>query len=238
MRRKIFYILLLFCVLKVSAQQSLGIQVAFVEPILRMNSGTNTSALSDKIIQNGAKVGVIYDATLIKGFGMTMGLNYSFCGTSTSWKQVGTALYPQKRNRYIIHTLELPIDWQYKFKIADDTYIIVYTGPTIQYNVSFKQRTDIRDISGIGQKPATTQGDWNNRYKQDTDNDGNADFSPLNIMWGVGAGFQYKNYYLRGGYDFGIYNQYRDRYNDAQDYTMRARLDSWSIRLGIYFLNF
>ena len=31
---------------------------------------------------------------------------------------------------------------------------------------------------------------------------------------------------------------FRDNYNDTGAYSNRARFDEWSIRLGIYFLNF
>ena len=75
----------------------------------------------------------------------------------------------------------------------------------------------------------------------DADGDGNRDFFRTNVMWGVGAGFRYKRYFLRGGYDFGITNPYRDRYFDistGNQWRRKGRFDQWSIKLGIYLWQF
>jgi hypothetical protein len=61
----------------------------------------------------------------------------------------------------------------------------------------------------------------------------------LNVTWGVGAGFQYERYFLRGGYDFGLINPYKayqftEMVNDGNPRT-RGRFDQWQIKLGIYF---
>jgi hypothetical protein len=55
----------------------------------------------------------------------------------------------------------------------------------------------------------------------------------LNVTWGVGAGFQYKRYFLRGGYDFGLMNPYKHS-DFANEKHTRGRLDQWNIRLGVY----
>ncbi len=219
-------------------KQSLGVQLGFTEPILRENTASDTKKLSNTTVINGLKVGFIYDATLVKGFGMTLGLNYCFAAYAGKWT-VENHVYVAKKVRtsHLMHSLELPIEWQYKFNIATDTWLIAYTGPTLQYNFSFKS-TVARRNEATGQ----TSSESSNHYQTDADNDGNLDYSPFNIQWGVGAGFQYKNYYIRGGYNFGIYNHYRDNAFTMTDgttsYSMRARFDEWSIRLGIYFLNF
>jgi hypothetical protein len=63
--------------------------------------------------------------------------------------------------------------------------------------------------------------------------DGEDGFKRLNVTWGVGAGFQYKRYFLRGGYDFGLINPHK-----VADYSTgvhsRGRLDQWSIKIGMY----
>ena len=64
----------------------------------------------------------------------------------------------------------------------------------------------------------------------------------LNVTWGVGAGFQYKRYFLRGGYDFGIINPYKAITFNALDGALfagddrwtRGRLDQWQIKMGLY----
>ena len=60
----------------------------------------------------------------------------------------------------------------------------------------------------------------------------------LNVTWGIGAGFQYERYFLRGGYDFGLVNPYKayqftEVVNDGNPRT-RGRFDQWQVKLGIY----
>ncbi len=219
-----------------SAQsQSIGLQLGFSEPYLRSNITSKTSKLNNNVVTNGFKAGFVYDATLVKGFGMNIALNYTFSFKQGKW-QPENQLYKNKEQRTTImtHTIELPIEWQYKFKIATDTWLIAYTGPVLQYNFSFIEKTYHRGdpIKGNWAEPTKYH------YKTDNDIDGKPDFSPFNIQWGVGGGFQYQNYYIRGGYNFGIYNHFRDNYNGSGDYSNRARYDEWNIRVGIYFLNF
>jgi hypothetical protein len=59
------------------------------------------------------------------------------------------------------------------------------------------------------------------------------------VTWGVGAGFQYKRYFLRGEYDFGLinphrYGQFVNIAGETMDRNTRGRLDQWSIRIGMY----
>ena len=49
----------------------------------------------------------------------------------------------------------------------------------------------------------------------------------------IGAGFQDKRYFLRGGYDFGLINPYKNADFVNGNHT-RGRLDQWSIKLGVY----
>ena len=235
MKRRLLLLSMLLTTLFISAQQQwFGVQVGFNEQILRENTATNTKKLSDKTVGNGVKVGLAYDATLVKGFGLNLSLNYSFATAHSKWIAENITYTAQKRRTSVtMHLIELPIEWQYKFNIATDTWLIAYTGPTLQY--SFAYNTTITRQNDITNQTSTEK---INHYKTDSDADGVRDYSPFNIQWGLGAGFQYKNYYIRGGYNFGIFNHYRDNFNNVGSYTTRARLDEWNIRLGIYFLNF
>lgn len=231
--------ILAICLTTMAQSSSFGIQIGFMQPILRENAPTVGTSLNQKTTLNGGKIGFVYDATLIKGFGMSIALNYAFSGNHTDWitDSAYGMKYPRHKDKNFMHTIEIPIDWQYKFEVAKHTYIILYTGPSIKYNFSFRrnkttQQTATSEIINSG---------WNNLYNLDDDQDLKKDYMPINITWNVGAGFQYKNYYLRGGYDFGIYYPYRDPYfnlSDGTTYRRRGRFDEWSIRLGIYFLNF
>ena len=83
--KKIFlYALFLCCSIacvQAQGKQSLGLQVGFTQPITRLNSpvpGKETTL--NPTTYNGLKVGVIYDATIVAGFGYAIGS--SLCNES------------------------------------------------------------------------------------------------------------------------------------------------------------
>ena len=110
-------------------KQYLGLQVGFTHPITRLNAPT---VGQEKALQttayNGLKVGFVYDATIVKGFGYTIGHNYTLGANATDWmKEIATqpSFYPQVRSRGLYHQVEIPVDWQYKFEIAQRTWLIL-----------------------------------------------------------------------------------------------------------------
>ena len=109
--------------------------------------------------------------------------------------------------------------------------------------LAFNQRTSVRDINPSTFKEETTSSSKDFYSKTtDLDGDGVYDYHRFNVTWGVGAGFQYKQYYLRGGYDFGICNPYNDRYFNhsisTYEFNRKGRQDQWSLKLGVYLWNF
>ena len=209
------------------APQYIGLQAGFTQPITRLNApNAGMEKQLNPTAYNGFKTGVIYDATLVKGFGYTIALNYTFGENHTEWKKVGTNDYPRQSTRSYYHQLELPVDWQYKFRIAQNTWFILYSGPTLQYGLSFSKNTH---------KQTTPNGDIAvSRYDRFND------FKHLNVTWGVGAGLQFNRYFLRGGYDFGLINPYKaEKFivsDDYQPYT-RGRFDQWQVKLGVYLFS-
>ena len=231
----------------VAAQEgssAIGIQFGFAQTDYRLNSWDpeadgkelNTTAL------NGFKAGLVWDATFVKGFGSMVGLNYTFGTYNSAWrkeKDNQIAEYPQIKEKDFYHQLELFVDWQYKFQIASDTYIILYTGPTLQCQLSLTERSYKRYLSGDVELPQINHFDYDDASMH-------TDYKRINVTWGVGAGFQYDRYYLRGGYDFGLINPFKisdfnevfgNVYGDNHDTgrATRGRLDQWSIKLGIFF---
>lgn len=219
-------------------KQSLGFELGYTQPILRENPPSEKKQYPYATKMNGLKLGLVYDATLVKGFGFRLGVNYIYGGNHTKWQSESSFSTAQKiKTANQIHCIEVPIDWQYKFEIAKETYLILYTGPAFQYSFAFNKTTYRKDEI-LGTSSSITK----SHFSEDRDNDKILDYYPWNITWGVGAGFQYQNYYIRGGYDFGIINHYKDRFYDStnpeEEYRMRGRFDQWSIKVGIYFLNF
>lgn len=213
-------------------KQYVGVQLGFTQPITRLNLpvlGQETK-LTPTVL-NGFKVGVVYDATIVKGFGYTLGLNYTFGANTSEWKKLGILDYPRTQKQELYHQLEIPVDWQYKFEIANKTYLMLYTGPTLQVGLSYKQNTRTQ---------MTSSGEIASVDKDVYTMDGVA-LKRLNVTWGVGAGLQYERYFLRGGYDFGLINPYKEAtFHVSDDYNpyTRGRFDQWQIKIGMYLWEF
>lgn len=233
MKRISILAVVLMTVLTLQAQEYIGLQLGYARPITHLNApGIDAGKTLTPSAYNGFKVGVVYDATIIKGFGVTMGLNYTFGATSTPWvKKVTTQPtdYPQVRSNGLYHQLEIPVDWQYKFEIAKRTWLILYTGPTLQCGLSFTKKNYINNGKDAQQDAANPSDDI---YSEEDIKD-NA-LKRLNVTWGIGAGFQYERYFLRGGYDFGLINPYKSQSFVGKDIYTRGRFDQWQIKLGIY----
>lgn len=225
-------------------KQGFGVQVGWAQPILRLNSPDSKEALANTVKLNGFKVGLVYDASFIAGFGSSIGLNYTFGMSNSKWYTDPTITkydYPKTRMLITYHQLELYVDWQYKFEVAKETYLILYTGPSLQCGLDFTMRIDkqVEDPPMSG----NIRIDYGQRFSAYNIGDDGMDpthktsdnaLKRLNVTWGVGAGFQYKRYYLRGGYDFGLINPYKNADFSTGNHT-RGRLDQWNIKLGVYF---
>ncbi len=238
MKKVFLTLLLVVCTMSAMAgdlpKQGFGMQIGFAAPTLRLNDKTllPKDSLVNVTKLNGLKIGVVYDASYIKGFGSTIGINYTFAASNSGWQQKKNSptIYPQERTRTFYQEVEVFVDWQYKFEVAKETYLMLYTGPTIQCGIAFDSHHDEREQNGTIKLDNTAV---LNRYTTD---DSDRVLKRLNVTWGVGAGFQYQRYFLRGGYDFGIMNPYANRqFKDSDRYT-RGRLDQWSIKIGMYFL--
>lgn len=218
--------------------QGFGVQIGWAQPILRLNN-PHPSFPKDSLMNvtklNGFKVGVVYDASFIAGFGSSIGINYTFGASSTPWTPVGNiSEYPRSRTTTLYHEMEVFVDWQYKFELAKETYLILYTGPSLQCGIAFTERNTIQSQFIDGSVNSVT-----NDYDRYGEQRANEDIKRINVTWGVGAGFQYQQYFLRGGYDFGIINPYKgmkfeDLTGNEYDRYTRGRLDQWSIKIGMY----
>lgn len=213
-------------------KQYIGVQVGFTQPTTRLNMPVSGKEKTlTPTAHNGFKVGVVYDATLVAGFGYTIGLNYTFGAKKTDWKSVGSNTYPRSYKSTMYHQLEIPVDWQYKFEIAKKTWFMLYTGPTLQCGLAFKEST-YNQITSSGDITI----DAKDRYNMKSV----FALNRLNVTWGVGAGLQYERYFIRGGYDFGLINPYKsDVFNISDEYSpyTRGRFDQWQLKIGMYLFN-
>lgn len=223
---------------------SIGLQFGFNQNIYRVNLPSTIK--SPDVISNdlhntplsGTKIGFVFDGNIIKGFGAYIALNYTYAGGGTNWKQNGVMLYPQTRSHFDLHNLELACDWQYKFEVAQHTYFILYSGPAIQLNLSLHETEIVKNFDEQTKKEKIWGVDYGNKDMFEA-------YQRINVLWGVGAGFQYKRYFVRGGYDFGLINPYAFKnFNEVlekntglpiyKDQATRGRQDQWYIKVGIY----
>ena len=232
--------IVMLCIIVASAamaysQSYVGVNVGYAQPITRLNLPVmGKESVLNPTTYNGMKVGVVYDVTLIKGLGVSMGLNYTMGGNATEWKSKSSSIkYPQERSHGWYHQLEIPVDWQYKFQIAKETWLMLYTGPTLQCGLSLQKKNYVNDGKTV---EMNAKNPTDNLY--DADDTGVFALKRLNVTWGVGAGFQYERYFLRGGYDFGIINPYKVDSFTGQDIYTRGRFDQWQIKLGMYLWQF
>ena len=213
-------------------KQGFGLHIGYAQPTLRINDNQHKDTLNNNIKMNGFKVGVVYDGSIIAGFGTSIGLNYTFGMSNSGWSSVNPnyGKYPQQRRLITYQEVELYVDWQYKFEIAKETYLMLYSGPSIQCGLAFTMRQDEKTEDLYTGDLVTTYGP---RFSGYSDTDPDQAFKRMNVTWGVGAGFQYQRYFLRGGYDFGLLVPYK--YTDfTNGYHTRGRLDQWSIKIGAY----
>lgn len=240
MKKHFLIAALLLCSLSLFAQegsQNIGLYIGSANPILREQSSKIDTTLSHATKMPGFNVGLVYETTFIKGFGLQMGLNYTLGYQSGKWQSSSSSTINKTRDSYMLHQIKIPVEWQYKFCIAKQTYLLLYTGPTIEATLGYSRNRQIQNINPSTQKMETTSA-ITNMFTLDSDGDDKADYSRLNITWGVGGGFQYKRYFLRGGYDFGIMSPYKDRFHNTLDWYPKGRLDQWSIKLGMYLWQF
>ena len=232
---------LLTAILTISAwavdlpKQGFGLHIGYAQPTLRLNDPTNVlikDSLSKNIRMTGFKVGLVYDASYIAGFGSSIGINYTFGVYNGGWESRNPRFgdYPKDRTLITYNELEVFVDWQYKFEIAKETYLILYTGPTIQCGLTLDWRRDTKSEDYKTGDISVVYGDQFSAYKTESNDDA---FNRFNVTWGVGAGFQYKRYFLRGGYDFGLIVPFKNK-DFVKGHHARGRLDQWSIKIGMY----
>lgn len=249
--KKIFVTIVLACVAISSMavelpKQGFGLQIGWAQPILRINNASSSpkDTLDVTVRMKGFKVGVVYDGSFIAGFGASMGINYTFGAYNSGW-QSKNALgldYPRDRQLITYHEMEVFVDWQYKFEVAKETYLMLYTGPTIQCGIGMDMRYDLQREDPVSHELITEYNHYNGYNPTETKVGHiaeNEHFKRLNVTWGLGAGFQYKRYFLRGGYDFGLLNPYAnsqfvDAAGNPKDHYTRGRLDQWNVRIGMY----
>lgn len=227
----------------VAQEQAVGLHIGYSQPILREPNLSDEnlnykSSLDHKTRMPGFMVGAVYEGTIIKGFGTFFALDYVFGSNIKEWKPENPMLtMPQTREKVFYHSISLRSDWQYKFSVAKETHLLLYTGPVIGANLSMKKILDRKFINSATHLEEVSTSETERFKKQEGMEVDYTQLLRYNIQWGIGAGFQYRQYFIRGGYDFGLMSQYKNHKYPRQDgvsANYRSRLDNWHVSLGIY----
>lgn len=231
-------------------RQSVGFQFGFEQDIFRYN--TNNYLQPKKLTQyqllNGGQVGLAYEILFWKGLGIYVNANYAY---TTKVEKLTPAMANDYQTQTITkyHSINIPLHLQYKILLANQTWITIYVGPTFQYAISREavqvHEQPILKYATIGQEKNNTFRYTFNYYTvhsdsefnkySDADGDFRRDFNRFNPLMGLGIALQFHQFYLRGGYNFGIANNYYDRTQTKEEWSRRSRNDQWSIAIGWYF---
>lgn len=228
---KRFLLLVLVGLLGVASMQGqIGLQFGFDQSIERTKSGSETVFQRDSAL-NGFKVGVFYEHTFKYGLGLYYGVNYNFLRQQSKWKGIGNGWF--SRTATMEHYLDVPLHFQYKLTIANDTYLMAYVGPTFVMGLAGEEcvskKNGLPENNPLYQMNTTSI----DIYKRDENKDGFADLQRFDVMVSVGLGLQYKHIQLKGGYDFGMLNRYGNTYMNGGRWFDRR--NEWSIRLSYLF---
>ncbi|MCQ2342271.1 MAG: PorT family protein [Paludibacteraceae bacterium] len=231
---------------------AVGVQFGFDRQLMRLNNPLKTMDKTklEKSPLNGVKIGFVYDVNLVKGFGLYTALNYSFTTHTEPWQDYyytpegrpSDFLHFDYRAKSEAHTVDLNLEFEYKFEIAGNTYLTFYTGPSIAWIAKYAAQDFLRDHNTQSEQEIHTYVMGYNAADMATY------YRRWNATWGIGAAFQYGRYFIRGGYDFGLINPYRyGSYGEMlegskvaglsgldMDRITRGRFDNWSIKLGFY----
>lgn len=207
-----------------------GVQVGFNQSIERNKIGSE-SKFDTQVALNGFKVGVFYDHTFKYGLGLYYGVNYSLLHNQSKWKGEGNGWF--ERTQSTMHNLDIPLHFQYKLTIANDTYLMAYVGPTFALGLAgteiISTKNGLPENNPLFQLKSTQY----DLYKKDSNLDGFADTQRFDLLLSVGVGLQYKNIQLKGGYDFGMLNRYGNAYMDGSRWFDRR--NEWSIKVAYLF---
>lgn len=227
MKRIILFVCLGFIIFQTNAQ--IGFQLGFNQAIERAKLGSDGEYARDPAL-NGFKVGILYEQNFKYGLGLYYALNYSFLINQTKWKKIGSSGRLQQESN-MEHYLDVPVHFQYKLLLAKDTYLMAYLGPTFTVGLAAEEKVATKYIQE--NFPSTTAS--NDRYKIDVDGDSFYDYGRFDVKASIGIGFQFRNIQLKGGYDFGLLNQYIDTYNNKESKPWFDYRNEWNIRL-VYVL--
>ena len=171
--------------------QTYRLEVGFVSP---KQSGAEFSTN----YFNGGRLGVTAEFGLKHNFSLLTGALYSLVYSNKVQYYSSTDSVTYKT---FGHSIDIPLRLTYTLPLSKNLKIFGFAGPNINVGIAQPRKTTavlssslVQVIDEFGNVPTNGSEDL---YK-------NAMISRINFQMGAGGGVQWKNYQLKGGYDFGI----------------------------------
>ena len=171
--------------------QTYRLEVGFVSP---KQSGAELSTN----YFNGGRLGVTAEFGLKHNFSLLTGALYSLVYSNKVQYYSSTDSVTYKT---FGHSIDIPLRLTYTLPLSKNLKIFGFAGPNINVGIAQPRKTTavlssslVQVIDEFGNVPTNGSEDL---YK-------NAMISRINFQMGAGGGVQWKNYQLKGGYDFGI----------------------------------
>ena len=230
----LFAVVLSLVALGASAQFS--VKAGYASSIWKSKSGDDRESTS----LNGFRGGAAYDITLpVNGLSIRPGLNYTF---GTYEKRSPTSFL--RKTTLTEHSMSLPVDVKYAFKINDSFKVYAFAGPGFSVGLAMPVKCefsgnielmDLNDVNGY-----ISRDGYSGKSKSDLSEEvlGNQFFRGFTDQRGIprfdvamrlGAGVQYKRAFVEFDYDFGLLNRV------ASGATGKSRRDELAVSLGVVF---
>ena len=171
--------------------QTYRLEVGFVSP---KQSGAEFSTN----YFNGGRLGVTAEFGLKHNFSLLTGALYSLVYSNKVQYYSSTDSVTYKT---FGHSIDIPLRLTYTLPLSKNLKVFGFAGPNINVGIAQPRKTTavlssslVQVIDEFGNVPTNGTEDL---YKS-------AMISRINFQMGAGGGVQWKNYQLKGGYDFGI----------------------------------
>ena len=170
--------------------QTYRLEVGFVSP---KQSGAEFSTN----YFNGGRLGVSAEFGLKHNFSLLTGALYSLVYSNKVQYYSSTDSVTYKT---FGHSIDIPLRLTYTLPLSKNLKVFGFAGPNINVGIAQPRKTtavlssSLREVIEFVNVPTNGTEDL---YKS-------AMISRINFQMGAGGGVQWKNYQLKGGYDFGI----------------------------------
>ncbi|MDD3079494.1 MAG: outer membrane beta-barrel protein [Paludibacter sp.] len=160
---------------------------------------------------NGVKLGVNAEFELKNNFSLLTGVLYDVVYLNKVQKYALGDEDADDQDSIVYktynHSIDIPIRLAYSFRFWKDFRVFGFAGPNINIGIAQPRKTFV-SLSGnnldIVKDPLTGETYESGTMTETEDLYKSALIRRINLQIGAGGGIQWKNYQLRGGYDFGI----------------------------------